>query len=106
MLQICDLLQTGGWTRVWLPDQQAPVAYGNLTGGQWGWAGFDDMQSITAKVSVIIMIAFASLLLSLFAYCFVCLLACLPICGIVKFSVSSIQNNKLLPKYIQGQLSM
>lgn len=51
--EICELLQTGGWQRVWLPEQQAPVAYGNLTGGQWGWAGYDDVESITAKANYI-----------------------------------------------------
>lgn len=36
---------------MWLEEQQAPAAFGNVSGGRWVWAGYDDQESLIAKVS-------------------------------------------------------
>ncbi|PVD38778.1 hypothetical protein C0Q70_01401 [Pomacea canaliculata] len=50
--EICHLLKSGQWQRVWLEEQQAPVAFGNVSGGRWVWAGYDDQESLMAKLSI------------------------------------------------------
>ncbi|XP_025112466.1 LOW QUALITY PROTEIN: chitinase-3-like protein 1 [Pomacea canaliculata] len=51
--EICHLLKSGQWQRVWLEEQQAPVAFGNVSGGRWVWAGYDDQESLMAKTNYI-----------------------------------------------------
>ena len=47
--EVCELLDSGGWTRVWMNDSKVPYAYG-LRDGQWTWLAYDDLQSMSAKV--------------------------------------------------------
>ncbi len=48
--EVCELLDSGGWTRVWMNDSKVPYAYG-LRDGQWTWLAYDDLDSMSAKVS-------------------------------------------------------
>ena len=47
--EVCELLDSGGWTRVWMNDSKVPYAYG-LRDGQWTWMAYDDLNSMSAKV--------------------------------------------------------
>ena len=48
--EVCELLDSGGWTRVWMNDSKVPYAYGQRD-GQWTWMTYDDLQSINYKVN-------------------------------------------------------
>ncbi|XP_076459993.1 chitinase-3-like protein 1 [Babylonia areolata] len=57
--EVCQLLGrrggAGAWRREWLQEQQAPVVMGTLGGatGWWGWAGYDDVVSVSAKAGYV-----------------------------------------------------
>lgn len=51
--EVCQLLASGSYTRVWMNDSKVPYAYGERN-GQWEWVAYDDVDSMSAKVSTII----------------------------------------------------
>ena len=49
--EVCQLLASGSYTRVWMSDSKVPYAYG-IRNGQWEWVAYDDVDSMSAKVSI------------------------------------------------------
>ena len=50
--EVCQLLASGRYTRVFMQDSKVPYAYG-MRNGQWEWVAYDDISSMSAKVSLV-----------------------------------------------------